>query len=1493
MSQLNMQALPSIPARSLFLLLFFGLLPITFFGQIVPSDCCDNTTPVVCDLSSTWSGNTLPGFSSCTPTGFPGFCGSIENNGWMYTYATGTSMTFTYNVGTCSGGNGVQLSIYTSTNQNSPCTSLQYNAAWCTNCNGGQTCAITVTGLTCGERITIMWDGFAGAICPVALTVTSATGCSGSGGSSGTGALDSINAVATPAIACEGSTVQLLADTFLTTTPTGPFLYNWSIIRGSSTLSGTNIPNPTAVINSNTTFLVTVDDTADVCPPLSDTINVIVPSMEVIPPLPITCPGQGQPILSFLADSVSWNWTPATGLSCTNCPDPIWTGDTTTQYIVVATDIHGCTHRDTIIAEYRGLRNASFDITPESCPGANDGGIIAHPRGGQGDLDTCIFYSFDASNTLPDIGAGLSSYSSNMNAATFQAAGNGPSVALVHNNAAQGGVTNHYSQFTANTTGKANLVANLWLSAPIPSGPANATFQYSTTGVGGPFTTFAAFPVPLFTGVGTGGYVGPFNLTGIPGIDNNPNVVFRIGFLNGGAAVSNIIIDNFTLTAPSTNPNYIFTWSPNPAASTDSTQLNVGSGTYFVTIDDGNGCTIVDTAIVTVGGGSTNRVLNDTICTGTSTTFNGQTLTMSGTYLDTILGSGAGCDTLITYNLFVQPLPTPTISGSATYCTGGSTTLDAGAGFSGYLWSAPVASGANGAMTQTITVSTAGTYSVTVTDAQGCDGVASLMVSTSGSLNPTIVGNNIVCAGDTAFLDAGSFTGYSWSPGGQTSRIIAVTTPGVYSVTVTDASGCTGNDSETVTVLTVPPVTNLGPFTICDNDSVTVNGVVYNSSGFYFDTLVAANGCDSVLSINLIVLATSSETITSTICTGDSLVVNGVVLNTTTIGYMDTIFGGNANGCDSFITVNLTVVPQVLVSISGPTSYCIGNNATLTATGGYASYMWTAPPASGFNGHMGQSLSTNVDGQYIVVVADANGCTGTDTIEITSSLTVFPNILGQSIICTGTSSFLDAGAGYASYLWSPGGQMTQTRTATSGGQYVVRVTDVAGCIGFDTINITVNTTPAPVFQSPTICIGDSFYVGANLYTSGGFFTDTLGAANGCDSIVVTNLMTVNAVVTNLTPTICTGASTTINGTVYNAGNLTGADTLVALSNGCDSIVNVALSFHPASTNTINPTLCPGGSVTVNGTLYNQGNPTGMEVVANGSSNGCDSTITISLSFHAASTNTINPTLCPGGSVTVNGTLYNQGNLTFHPPAVNNITATLCFEDSIISNGTTYNRLNPMGTEVISGASGNGCDSTVNINLTFNPQITNTINPTLCFGGSMMVNGTLYNAANASGTEVATAADGCDSTITVSLSFHPNNVVTFDPTLCFGQSVVINGTTYNQGNPMGQEILVGADQNGCDSTININLSFQAAAINNISQTLCPGGSVTANGVLYNAGNAMGSDTIVNGSAAGCDSIINVNLSFHAPSTNTINPTLCPGGSVTVNGTLYNQGIPITD
>ncbi len=306
--------------------------------------------------------------------------------------------------------------------------------------------------------------------------------------------------------------------------------------------------------------------------------------------------------------------------------------------------------------------------------------------------------------------------------------------------------------------------------------------------------------------------------------------------------VSNGINGNFTIT-----PSMINNGSSDGcgidsifASQTAFTCSNNGGNVVVLTVTDIYGNTSTCSSIVTILG-ITPPVITPSgptvFCSGGSVILNGGagynsymwsnsattqsiTVTTSGYYGLAVVNNN-GCIALaVPVAVTVNPSPTPVItaSGPTTFCVGGSVTLDAGAGFASYNWS-------NGATTRTILVNATGNYTVTVTNGPGCPGIASRTVTVNPlpTVNITANNNGIICFGNAVTLTAtAGLSTYAWS-GGGTAFTKVVTTPGTYTVTVTNAFGCANTASFVVTAVNACQVPT-GEFA----DNITSNGATLN-----------------------------------------------------------------------------------------------------------------------------------------------------------------------------------------------------------------------------------------------------------------------------------------------------------------------------------------------------------------------------------------------------------------------------------------------------------------------------------------------------------------------------------------------------------------------------------------------------------------------------------------------------------------------------------------
>ena len=240
---------------------------------------------------------------------------------------------------------------------------------------------------------------------------------------------------------------------------------------------------------------------------------------------------------------------------------------------------------------------------------------------------------------------------------------------------------------------------------------------------------------------------------------------------------------------------------------------------------------------------------------------------------------------------------------------------------------------------------------------------------------------------------------------------------------------------------------------------------------------------------------------------------------------------------------------------------------------------------------------------------------------------------------------------------------------------------------------------------------------------------------------------------------------------------------------------------------------------------------------------------------------------------------------------NNITGTLCPGTEITVNGKAYNQAHPSGTETLTGANAQGCDSIIRIDLSFYAPSESYIDTTLCPGEAIVVNGVTYDASNPSGQETLTAASAnqCDSTVHIRLSYFKTDT-TITGQFCNDEMVTIGGMSFDAHHASGTLLLTGAARGGCDSTIRVRLQFVQAVEAQYSDQICDGDTLFVNGHPYYSGHLTGSDTFPKQSAKGCDSILHVTFALLQPGRGEVSSTLCPEESLTVNGTVYNRSNP---
>jgi hypothetical protein len=562
-----------------------------------------------------------------------------------------------------------------------------------------------------------------------------------------------------------------------------------------------------------------------------------------------------------------------------------------------------------------------------------------------------------------------------------------------------------------------------------------------------------------------------------------------------------------TVTATGGRPPFGFRWSN---GQTGATVTGLGVGTYFVTATDAKGCNKTAQVVLTSNAGFTvNATATNASCggsngsatatpTGTgpftyiwSTGATTQTISnlTAGGYTVTV-SNASGCAVVATTNVNAAGSLGITMSGTNAACgiangTATATPTSGTAPFR-YAWN-------TGATTQTIGVLAAGTYTVTVTDASGCTAIGQQAVAQTSSFDVTLDARAVNCNGGTdgqatAMVMGGSapYT-YRWSNGGTT-QVLVNLGAGNYTVTVTDASGCTAIKTAAIAQpsaltasiastgtscsaasgsATVTPGGGTAPYSFAWSNAATSASISNLGAGVYTVSVTDAKGCRSTASATIAAATTLDATanVTNVRCAGTStgavtLTASG---STGTVTYVwsngaTTASLSNVAAGTYSVTINdsrnCAVVKQYTVSqpaaftasVSGNMTSCGASNGMATANtaggNGPFTYRWS-------NNATTSSITGLGAGIYGVTVTDANGCTAASSITITPSTALNVTVSATAARCNGAAngsanSNVSGGTAPYTYAWS-NGATTSTLSNVAAGSYSLVVTDAVGC----------------------------------------------------------------------------------------------------------------------------------------------------------------------------------------------------------------------------------------------------------------------------------------------------------------------------------------------------------------------------------------------------------------------------------------------------------------
>jgi gliding motility-associated-like protein len=878
-----------------------------------------------------------------------------------------------------------------------------------------------------------------------------------------------------------------------------------------------------------------------------------------------------------------------------------WSNTATTQditglnggsYTLTVTDANGCTISDTayVVNEPTALVATLDSVVNVSCNAFGDGGVFVSVAGGTTN------YNYLWSNGIttednPNLGGG--SYTLTVTDANGCSLTSGPHIVVE-----PAGMTVTLDGIVDVTC---NGTADGSVSVSLTGGVPNYTYLWSNLAV-----------TEDITGLNGGSYT--LTVTDANGctISSGPHLVNEDSLLVITLDSINHVSCNgandgdIGISVTGGVLGYTYLWS-NTAVTQDINTL--AGGSYTLTVTDGSGCTAIDTAYV-VNEPTVLVVTFDSLqmvdCNGANngavfmTTTGGTTnytfLWSNGAVTEDITGLSAGpytltvtdangCVTISATYIISEPTAVVLALDSIDNVTCNGTTdgavfITATGGTTGYtyLWS-------NTAVTQNITGLNGGSYTVTVTDANGCTAISGPHVVTEATALVITLDSidNVTCNGaadGAVFITAtGGVTGYTyaWSNAGTTQNITGLN-GGSYTITVTDAAGCTATSGPHVvnepaqlvaTLDSIVPVNCNGandgavfisigggttPFSYLWSNSATTQDITNLIAGSYTVTVTDSSSCVVISGPHIVTEPTSVvltlDSIDNVTCNGTT---DGAVFITATGGTTGYTYlwsnaavtqnitglnGGSytvtvtdANGCTATLA-SVTIGEPNVLNITVDTfknESCFGivdGFINTTATGGTTpySYLWS-------NGAITDDITGLIAGTYTITVTDSNSCIAIDSITINDIPNITATLDGiDSVSCNGlTDGAVDItttlGALGYTWLWSTGA-VTEDITAVIAGNYIVTITDAFGC----TITAGAYTVEEPAVLA--ISLDNIANVSCNgaadgavtLTTTGGTSTYTYAWSNGQTTEDITGLSASSNTVTVTDFNGCTATS---------------------------------------------------------------------------------------------------------------------------------------------------------------------------------------------------------------------------------------------------------------------------------------------------------------------------------------------------------------------------------
>ncbi|MBK7684241.1 MAG: SprB repeat-containing protein [Bacteroidetes bacterium] len=1140
------------------------------------------------------------------------------------------------------------------------------------DCNGGQNGSITVTTAGGTPGYTYSWS--TGAAGPTissltagayTVTVTDSRGCTGFMTVGISQPTPIVLAMSSTAASC-GTNNGTASVAALGGTP--GYTYAWSPSGGT-----TSFASGLAAGGYN----VTVTDNAG-CTMLGNAVvsNSSGPTTTIASSVNVTCFGgnNGSATANVVggAAPIVYNWTPSGGSGISA------SGLSAGNYTVTATDGAGCTSAaSVVISSPLQLTATISNSVPVSCSYENDGSLSVSGNGGT------PAYSYVWS------GGSVNATDNNLLPGTYTVTITDIAGCTASTSGTVTAPTLLQINISSNTPVSCNLGNDGSTTVTAVGGTAGYTYLWSNGTVGA-----------TNSGLTAGTYT-------VTATDANGCIATQSVVLSQSTAL-NVVPSSTGTTCGSANgttsvvvnggtPGYSYSWSPSGGTNSSATGLNAGN--YSVLVTDANGCTSIGNISVPSANGPVLNVLssNNITCPGgndgdISINVAGGAIPYSyswsnggvgtsisslsaGIYTLTVTDNNS-CSSSIIVNL-TEPNGFTFVDVSNTAHCGqadGDLSITASGGTSPYTYS--WSNGVSGSNQITNVVS--GTYTVTVSDVNGCTAVSSGVIADAPA--PTITLNNSFDASCFGGADgrirvnvAGGIPPYNllWSNGtvGSLNSNIAA---GTYTVTVTDAVGCTATFQSSISEPTAINLVPSSTLATCGSSngsaSVVANGgtggyayawspiggnaaaAANLGAGSYTVVVTDANGCTEQMNVNVGSSNGPSAVVllqTDISCNGGNdgaltISVNGGAVpyvyawsasgsGTSGVGLTAGIYSVTVtddNGCSSMVSATINEPTALSTVPNSYTSHCgqADGGADILVNGGTPIYAYNWSTGTSVN----NTLSNVSAGSYTVLVSDANGCTFATTVNIPDQVGPVVNIAtSNQVTCNGgndgsVSVGIVGGNNPFNYVWSNGASSAANSNLTAG-NYTVTITDAFGCTSTLVANI---TEPAiiPLAFVNTISTCGSNNGSSTVTPNGGTAPYSYSWSNGSVSSIANAL---SAGVYTVTVTDAQGCSVSDNTIINSAGGptlLSGGQTDVSCAGGADGTASVLVT---AGNGPFTFDWLPSGGITANATGLSAGN----YKVSVTDINGCSTTLNYNIlePLPLIVNNLTTPVTCNGGN----------------------------------------------------------------------------------------------------------------------------------------------------------------------------------------------------------------------------------------------------------------------